>query len=146
LTQYGATSFAGLTNAQLAAVYQSLWTPNGVTKNTYVQAFAVALGMYADVSSLGGNSTGQNFGFNVTVAGGAQSVFNVGSNGAAFGVPNNTTLSVLSVLQTLDTNFSPSSGTFYGNSQTLTTAANNIVNGINTTGDITNTLALSAPS
>src|SRR5262249_7147613 len=70
----------------------------------------------------------------------------VGSNGAAFGVTNNTTLSVLSVLQTLDTSFSPSTGTFYGNNQTLTSAANNIVNGINTTGDITNTLVLSAPS
>ena len=146
LSQYGATSFAGLTNAQVAAVYQSLWTPNGVTKNTYAQAFAVALGIYADTSSLGGNSTAQSFGFSVTAAGGGPATYNVGSNGAAFGVANNTIVSVLNVLQTLNTNFSPSSGTFYSNNQTLTTAANNVVNGINTTGDITNALSLSAAS
>ena len=95
LRQYGATSFAGLTNAQIATVYQSLWTPSGVTKNTYAQAFAVALGIYADSSTLGGNSTAQQFGFKVTAAGGGPATFNVGSNGAAFGVANNTSLSVL---------------------------------------------------
>ena len=80
-----------MTNAQVAAVYQSLWTPNGVTKNTYVQAFAVALGIYADTSTLGGNSTAQSFGFKVDAAGGGPATFNVGSNGAAFGVANNAT-------------------------------------------------------
>ena len=144
LSQYHATSFAGLTNAQVAAVYQCLWTPNGVTKNTYVQAFAVALGIYADTSALGGNSTGQGYGFSVTVAGGGPATFNVGSNGSAFGVANNASVSVLNVLQTLDSNFSRSSGTFYSNNQTLTTDANNVLNGINTTGDITNSTALSS--
>jgi hypothetical protein len=144
LRQYGATSLAGLTNAQIATVYNNLWSPSGVTKNTYVQAFAVALGIYADTSSLGGNSTGQQFGFKVTASGGGSATFNVASNGTAFGVANNSILSVQSILQTVNNNFSPSSGTFYNNNQTLTSAANNIVNGINTTGDITNILALSA--
>jgi hypothetical protein len=144
LSQYCVTSFAGLTNAQVAAVYQGLWTPNGVTKNTYAQAFAVALGIYADTSTLGGNSTAQGFGFSVTAVGGGPATFNVGSNGAAFGVANNASVSVLNVLHALDSNFSRSSGNFYSNNQTLTTDANNVVNGINTTGDITNTLSLSA--
>ena len=144
LSQYGVTSLAGLTNAQVAAVYQGLWTPNGVTKNTYVQAFAVALGIYADTSTLGGNSTAQNFGFIVNAVGGGPATFNVGSNGAAFGAGNNASVSVLSALHALDTNFSRSSGTFYNNNQVLTTDANNVLNGINTTGDITNTLSLTA--
>src|SRR5205085_5635595 len=33
---YTHTSLAGLTNAQVAAVYLSLWTPSGLPKNTYV--------------------------------------------------------------------------------------------------------------
>ena len=144
LSQYGAASFAGLTNAQVAAVYQNLWTPNGVTKNTYAQAFAVALGIYADTSALGGNSTAQSFGFTVSTVGGSPATYNVASNGAAFGVANNTNLSVVSVLQNLAANFSPASGTFFSNNQTLTGDGNNVVNGINTTGDITNSSALSA--
>src|SRR5581483_10969241 len=56
------TTFKGLTDAQIATLYENLWTPSGLQKNTYVQAFAVALGGY----TTGGAST-----------------FNVGSNGAA---------------------------------------------------------------
>src|SRR5205814_7403084 len=99
---YTHTSLAGLTNAQVAAVYLNLWTPSGLPKNTYVQAFAVALGLYADTTSLGGQSLLNNglaaqYGFVVT-AGGA-GTFNVGGNGAAFGVANNTTLTVQQILQ-----------------------------------------------
>ena len=88
-----------------------------MTKNTYVQAFAVALGIYADTSSFGGNATAQGFGFSVTAAGGSGATYNVGSNGAAFGVSNNTSLSVYQILQTLNNNFSPSTGNFYGGNQ-----------------------------
>ena len=139
-------SLAGLTNAQVASVYKNLWNPSGATKNTYVQAFAVALGIYADTGSLGGNATAQGFGFNVSSTGGSGSTFNVGGNGSAFGVSNNSRLSVYRILQTLNSNFSPSTDCFYGNNQSLTGAANNVVNGINTTGDVTNGLTLSAPS
>jgi hypothetical protein len=144
LSQYGAASFAGLTNAQVATVYQNLWNPSGVTKNTYVQAFAVALGIYADTSTLGGSSTTASYGFNVSASGGSPATINVGTNGAAFGVANNSNLSALNALQSLNSNFSPSSGTFYSNNQNLTADANNVVNGINTAGDLTNTVALSA--
>ncbi len=143
---YTDTSLAGLTNAQIAQVYTNLWTPNGVTKNTYVQAFAVALGIYADTTSLGGDATAQRYGFSITAAGGGPATFNVGSNGAAFGVANNTNLSVTTVLQILNNKFSASTGNFYGGNQASTSAANNVVNGINTAGDLTNTVALSAPA
>jgi hypothetical protein len=148
---YTGTSLAGLTNAQVATVYSNLWTPSGVTKNTYVQAFAVALGMYADTSSLGYNTTAGKYGFVAVSGGGGTLVYNVGSNGAAFGVANNTKLSVFQILTTLDANFSPSTGLFYGGDQTKTSDANNILNGINTTGDISlvtadsTSVGLSAP-
>ena len=119
LAGYGVTSLAGLTNAQVATVYKNLWNPSGTTKNTYAQAFAVALGIYADTSSFGGNATAQGFGFNVTPAGSSGATYNVGGNGSAFGVSNNTSLSVYRILQTLNTNFSPSTGSFYGGNQSL---------------------------
>ena len=50
----GSTSLAGLTDAQVAAVYNSLWNPSGTTKNTYVQAFSAALGIYADTAPSAG--------------------------------------------------------------------------------------------
>lgn len=136
---YTGTSLAGLTNAQVATVYSNLWTPNGVTKNTYVQTFAVALGLYADTTSLGGQSLINNglastYGFVVTASGAG--TFNVGSNGSTFGVANNTSLTVQQILQILNSNFNPSTGNFFGGDSTNTGNANNVTNGINSTGDI----------
>jgi uncharacterized repeat protein (TIGR01451 family) len=111
---YTGCSLAGLTNAQVASVYENLWTPGGLTKNTYVQAFAVALGLYS-TSGLG--------------------TYNLGSNGSAFGYANNTTLPVTQILQYVDSNFTPASGLFYGGDQTNTSCANNVLNGINSSGE-----------
>jgi hypothetical protein len=112
LSSFGKTSLAGLTNPQVASVYLSLWTPSGLQKNTYVQAFAVAFGLYA-----GGNA----------------GTFNVGSNGASFGVANNTTLPVTQILQTANSNFNPTTGQFYGGDSTKTSGLNNVLDGINST-------------
>lgn len=136
---YLSSSLAGKTNAQIAAAYLNLWTPSGCTKNTYVQAFAVALGLYADTTSLGGQSLLDNglaakYGFVVT-AGGA-GTFNIGGNGAAFGVSNDSVLSVQQILSDVDAAFNPATGAFYVGDQTVTSAANNVLNGINTEGDI----------
>jgi len=140
LKQFGATSLAGLTNAQIAKIYADLWTPSGVAKNTYVQAFAVALGIYADTSSLSGTNTlASQYGFTVTSSGFGSATYNVGANGAAFGVANNTSLTVMQILEVADANFNAALGTFYnGNKlqQTLTSELNNVLNGINTQGDI----------
>jgi hypothetical protein len=140
LAQYKATSLAGLTNAQIATVYANLWNPTGVTKNTYVQAFAVALGVYADTSSLGGNATATKYGFKVTTAGGGGATWTIGSNSPAFGGQTGA-LTVMQILQAIDANFTPSTGTFYGGDQTKTGDANNVLNGINTTGDVNAGLA-----
>ncbi len=136
---YTGTSLAGKTNAQVAAIYSGLWTPNGVTKNTYVQAFAVALGIYSTTSSLGGASLVSNklaakYGFHVTAAGSGNDSVTIGSNSSAFGTSG--TLTVTQIMQIVNSNFNHSTGTFYGGDQTKTSAANNVLNGINTNGDI----------
>jgi protocatechuate 3,4-dioxygenase beta subunit len=137
---YTGTSLAGKTNAQVASIYSNLWNPRGVTKNTYIQAFAVALGVYADTRSLGGQSLLDNgyaakYGFLVSLAGGGSSTFSLRGSTSAFpGLGNSA--SVLQILQAVNDNFSPSSGTFYGGSSWLTGDANDVLNGINTVGDI----------
>jgi hypothetical protein len=60
----------------------------------------------------------------------------VGSNGAAFGVPNNMTLTVLQILQIANANYNSTTQLFYGGNQTLTSDLNNVLNGINQSGDI----------
>ncbi len=132
---YIGSSLAGKTNAQIATIFSNLGT-GGVQANTYIQAFSVALGIYADTSSLGGNATAQSFGFTVSSAGGAAATFNVGNNGAAFGVANNINLSIYTYLMILDGYFCPTNSLFYGGNSTLTSDANNITNGINQGGDI----------
>ena len=141
---YLSTSLGGLINAQVAAAYLNLWTPSGLTKNTYVQAFAVALGLYADTSSLGGASLvtsglAAQYGFVVTASGAG--TFSVGNDGAAFGVANGTSLPVTTILQTVNSNFSSSTGLFFGGDQTKTSAANDVLNSINSVGDIPGTSA-----
>jgi hypothetical protein len=129
---------AGQTNAQVAAAYLTAFgNSGGVQGNTYAQAFSVALGVYADTSSLSGTGTlAAKYGFKVTPGGFGAATFNVGSNGAAFGVANNTSLSVTKILQTVDANFGSTTGLFYGGDQTRTTDADNVLSGINTTGGV----------
>ncbi len=145
LNQCHASSLAGLTNSQIATLCTKLST-SGTAQNTYAQAFACALGIYADTSPFGGNSTCQGNGFSVTWAGASGATCNVGSNNTPFGVSRNTSLSVYSILQKLNGNFSSSTGNFYGGNQSTTTAACNVLNGINTTGHISNGLSLATPS
>jgi hypothetical protein len=130
-------TLAGDTNSQVAAAYLvAFGNVGGVQGNTYVQAFAVALGVYADTASLGFNSTAAKYGFISVPGGGGNLTFNIGSNGAAFGVPNNTSLTVFQILTAANNNYNPVTGLFYGGDQTKTSDLNNVLDGINTTGDI----------
>jgi hypothetical protein len=108
------TGLAGLTNSQVAAVYLGTWKPSGLQKNTYVQAFAVSLGLYA------GNNGG---------------TYSVGSNGALFGVANNSVISVSQILAAANAAFNPTTGQFYGGDSTKTSALNGILAGINQSGE-----------
>jgi len=128
--------FAGQTNAQVAADFQTAFSVAGVQGNTYTQAFSVALGIYASTIGLGFNSTAAQFGFIGTVDGLGNATFNVGNNGAAFGVPNGTTLTVFQVMATANANYNPVTGLFYNGNPTLTSDLNNVLDGINQKGDI----------
>ena len=123
-------SLKGKTNAQVAAYYQNLFGMSGLQK-TYAQVLAVGLAVYATDSSLAGGTMASGYGFLVGAAGKGtgSKTFNVGSNGAAIGVTNNSTLSILTIL--IDQDKLDIGGVIPDLSDT-----NSIFNGINQGGDI----------
>jgi hypothetical protein len=137
-------NLAGMTNTQIAAYYKSNLFDVDAQK-LYAQVFANALAVYATSSILaGGNYAGQ-YGFTVTPLGNGGATVNVGTSGAAYGVPNGTTLTVLETLQKL--NNTALNGVLFANyfniypTSTLTLKqlgdmANEIADFINTHGDI----------
>ncbi len=96
---YGASAaghnLAGKTNAQVAAFYQQLYSASGPKLDA--ETMALALATYVTNSSLAGN-VAASYGFVVSTSGLATATFSVGANGAAFGVNNNTVLTVLDLL------------------------------------------------
>jgi hypothetical protein len=127
----GANNLTGKTNAQVAAFYLSLFNESGMKLDA--QVLATALNVYATTLLLGGAS-GQSYGFLVDAYGLGARSYNVGGNGAAFGVPNNTTLNVYQIL--LAANKQAKNGVLYNGDPTLDNEANNVFGGINQTGGI----------
>ena len=95
----GSYNLIGKTNAQVAALFQSLWDLHHDKLD--VQVLATALSVYATTASLGG-SQGQLYGFQVTATGLGANSFNVGRDGAAFGVANDATLNVYQLLKAVN--------------------------------------------
>ncbi len=145
LNQCGASSLSGLTNSQIATLCTKLST-GGTNQNAFAQAFACALGIYADTTSFGGNAAAQGSGFSVNWPGGSGATYNVGGNGSAFGVSNYSNQQVCSLLQSVNNNFSPSSGSFYGGNSSKTGSACNVLGGINSSGNIDNAATLATPA
>jgi hypothetical protein len=92
----------GMTNAQVAAHYKTLFGRNGQSSpggppKVDAQIMATALAAYVTNQTLAGN-TGMSYGFQITQFGVGAATFNVGNNGAAFGVANGTNLSVMDLL------------------------------------------------
>ncbi len=74
------------------------------------------------------------YGFNTSAAGIGSHTYNVGSNGAAFGVANNTSLTVVQLL--LSTNSQSSHGVLYNGNSNLINLANTVYGGVNSAGGI----------
>ena len=88
-------SLAGKTNAQVAAYYQSLYA--NAAKKPETDALALALNVYVTNSSLAGN-TATSYGFAVSSIGLGASTANVGVAGAAFGINDNTVMTITELL------------------------------------------------
>jgi hypothetical protein len=130
---YGASgnNLIGATNAQVAAYYEYLFALPSPTVEA--QVLATALNVYATTQSLGGTA-GQAYGFTVSAVGLGAYSYNVGADGAAFGVANNTTLNVYELLEAV--NRMGVNGVLYNGDKTLRNEANDLFSALNQAGSI----------
>jgi hypothetical protein len=127
----GANNLTGKTNAQVAAFYLSQFNLSG--PKVQAQVLATALNVYATTQGLGGTA-GVAYGFSVSATGLGARSYNVGSDGAAFGVANNTTCNVYELL--LAVNKQAVNGVLYNGNATLQAQAADLFNNLNGAGGI----------
>ncbi len=127
--QAGTNNLSGRTNAQVAAYYLNLFRQSSTTLER--QVLTTAFNIYASTLNLGG-AAGARAGFQVTLSGlGATSV-NVGLRGSSFGVPNNTSLPVLSLLTYI--NSRATGGVLYSGASSLRAGAEQVLSQVNVKG------------
>ena len=97
------------------------------------QVLATALSVYATTLSLGGTA-GQAYGFTVTTTGLGADAYNVGGDGAAFGVASKTTLNVYELLKALDRQ--AVYGVLYNGDKTLRNETNDLFSALMQAGAI----------
>jgi hypothetical protein len=85
----------GKTNAQVAAYYQSLYA--NAARKPEADVLALALAVYVTNSNLAG-TVGTSYGFAVSTAGLGAATANVGAGGAAFGINDNTVMTITELL------------------------------------------------
>jgi hypothetical protein len=127
----GTNNLTGQSNAQVATYFQKLFNLGG--NQVQAQTLAVALNVYATTSSLGGNA-GVPYGFTVSATGLGARLYNVGKDGAAFGVANNTTLNVYELLVAV--NRKAVNGVLYNGDATLQAQCADLFNSLDQAGSI----------
>jgi hypothetical protein len=131
---YGAlcsNDLRGFNNAQVASRYQGLFALPGSKLDAEV--LATALNVYATTQSLGG-AIGQTYGFTVTATGLGADSFDVGGDGAAFGVANNSTRNIYELLRAVDQQ--AVFGFLYNGDTNLRQEANALFNALNQAGTL----------
>jgi ELWxxDGT repeat protein len=128
----GSNNLTGRSNTYVAALFQQDFVLKGVKLDA--QVLATALSVYVTNATLDSTQVAAQYGFTVSGDGVGTATVNVGSNGDAFGVPNNTIMSVLDLL--LATNDQAVGGLLYNGNSTRRSHANNIYSFVNQAGDI----------
>jgi hypothetical protein len=121
-------NLAGKNNSVVASQFLTYFNVKG--QKTYAQILAGALASYATSSTLAGGNMAAAYGFNVSSTGTGAKTYNVGSNGTAIGLANNTSYTVLQLLKAANQKCP------FGTSGTVFGALNTIFDGINQSGDI----------
>src|SRR5206468_5651946 len=114
-THAGMNNLAGKNNTYLAALFQQDFVLKGVKLDA--QVLATALSVYATNAALDSSHVAAQYGFTVAGDGLGAATVNVGSNGIAFGVANNSTLTIMDLL--LATNAQAVNGVLYNGNTTL---------------------------
>ena len=123
----GSKNLTGKSNADVAALFQQDFQAPGVQLDA--QVLATALNVYATNATLDASSLAGHDGFTITKYGLGTDAAPVGSSGAAFGVANNTTRTVMDML--LATDARATDGVLYGGNVTQQTEANRVYAAVN---------------
>jgi hypothetical protein len=132
---YGANSgndLAGLSNAYIAALFQQDFLEQGPKLGA--QVLATALAVYATSATLDSTAVAASYGFVVSGDGVGAATWNVGANGDAFGVANNTTMTVMDLL--LATDDQAINGLLYNGNAARRNAANAVYSALNQAGSV----------
>jgi hypothetical protein len=119
-------------NAEVAAFFQSLFQQKGPKLDAEV--LATALSVYATNAALDNTQAAAHYGFTVSGDGAGTATVSVGNKGAAFGVANNTRLTLMDLL--LATNKQAVNGLLYNGDSTLRDEADAVFSDVNDAGDI----------
>src|SRR5206468_12045079 len=98
------------------------------------QVLATALAVYVTDGTLDSTGVGTQYGFIVGGNGVATATFNVGTNGAAFNVADNTVMTVMDILLAADAQ--AVNGVLYNGNTTRRNMANTVFSAINQAGGI----------
>jgi hypothetical protein len=128
----GSNNLAGQNNAYVASFFQSRFVVHG--QKLDAQVLATALAVYVTDPILDSTGVGTQYGFTVSGNGVATATYNVGTNGAAFGVADNTTMTVMDLLLAADAQ--AVNGLLYNGNTTKRTMANTVFSAINQAGGI----------
>jgi hypothetical protein len=128
----GNNDLAGKSNAYIAALFQQDFLQKGMKLDA--QVLATALSVYVTNATLDSTQAAAKYGFTVSGYGLGTATFNVGSNGDAFGVANNTSLTVLDLLRATDAQ--AVNGVLYNGNTTKRNEANNVYSALNAAGGI----------
>ncbi|MHC4294042.1 MAG: hypothetical protein ACYSTL_00485, partial [Planctomycetota bacterium] len=129
----------GMTNADVAAFYRNELFKAKKQKGTGpakfdAQVMATAFAVYVTNTGLAGGTVAAGYGFIVDENGVGISTWNVGTSGAAFGVEDNTEMTIIDLL--LATNDQSVDGALYNLDAVLRELANDVYSAINEGGDI----------
>jgi uncharacterized repeat protein (TIGR01451 family) len=129
-------NLSGRSNAEVASYFLSLFAVTG--QKTYAQVLATAFSVFTTTNSLNTGTTGKSlasrYGFILSAGGAGAFTYNVGGNGAAFGLPNNTTTTILDLLVRASKN--SVKGILNNGNQTYMNMTNGVFDAINNKGDI----------
>jgi hypothetical protein len=128
----GGNDLAGQSNAYIAALFQADFVVKGVKLDA--QVLATALAVYATNATLDNTAVAASYGFVVSGDGVGAATWNVGSNGDAFGVANNMTMTLMGLL--LATDDQAINGLLYNGNATKRNEANAVYSALNQAGSI----------
>jgi hypothetical protein len=128
----GGNDLAGKGNAFVAMLFQQDFVMKGVKFDA--QVLATALNVYATNATLDSTHVAAQYGFTMSGDGVGTAAVNVGSSGDAFGVANNTTMTLMDLL--LATDAQAVNGVLYSGNTSKRQEANDLFSAINEAGGL----------